>query len=324
MAKGTKRVHRIRKSLCDIPETPKANPSGSAFGAANKPKPTRGDEIRIPSPMTRLLYGDSDLRVEKASAASVTLTAPGKGFFVMKIEPRISASKLVEYCFARSTRRTAIIEDIIRPKNFLLDTRYNEIERAMMHFIETHGQDDSRLFQLDRALLSRQPATSHDEQRLLTAHDAIELCRTMSLAKLPTAAKLTGVSDSQPKFLLAGVSISVRPTNSVKIPQAGRREFGFGLIKPYLSKTLPLSPETSALHGALLHWYAEKCFGDAGEPRAELCFVVDVFAQKTFAAPGSFNQRRKLLAASCQEIADRWQSIRARLITDEEASRKRH
>jgi len=87
----------------------------------------------------------------------------------MKIEPKISANKLVEYCFARSTRRTAIIEDIIRPKNFLLDTRYNEIERAMMHFIETHGQDDSRLSQLDRALLARQPATSHDEQRLLTA-----------------------------------------------------------------------------------------------------------------------------------------------------------
>ncbi|WP_256750933.1 hypothetical protein [Mesorhizobium sp. Mes31] len=77
----------------------------------------------------------------------------------MKTEPQISANKLIEYCFARSTRRTAIIEDTIRPKNFLLDTRYNEIERAMMHFIETHGRDDSRLSQLDGVLLSRQPAT---------------------------------------------------------------------------------------------------------------------------------------------------------------------
>src|SRR5258707_219699 len=177
----------------------------------------------------------------------------------MKTEPQISANKLIEYCFARSTRRTAIIEDIIRPKSFLLDTRYNEIERAMMHFIETHGQNDSRLSQLDRVLLSRQPATSHDEQRLLTAHDAIELCRTMSLAKLPTVAKLIGISDSQPKFFLGGVSVSVRPTNSVKMPQAGKKELGFGLIKPYLCKTLPLTIETSALHGALLHWYAEEC-----------------------------------------------------------------
>lgn len=239
----------------------------------------------------------------------------------MKTEPQISANKLIEYCFARSTRRTAIIEDIIRPKSFLLDTRYNEIERAMMHFIETHGHDDSRLSQLDGALLSRQPATSHDEQRLLTAHDAIELCRTMSLAKLPASAKLIGISDSQPKFSLGGVSVSVRPTNSVKLPQIGKKELGLGLIKPYLCKTLPLTTETSSLHGALLHWYAEEFFKGAGEPRAEFCFVVDVFAQKIFAAPGNFSQRRKLLAASCQEIADRWQSIRARLVADE-ASRQ--
>lgn len=241
----------------------------------------------------------------------------------MKTEPQISANKLVEYCFARSTRRTAIIEDIIKPKNFLLDTRYNEIERAMMHFIETHGQDDSRLCQLDKVLLSRRPATSHDEQRLLTAHDAIELCRTMSLAKLPTDAKLLGISDNQPKFFLGGLSVSIRPTNSVKVSQAGKKELDFGLLKPYLCKTLPLTTETSALHGALLHWYAEECFKHAGEPRAELCFVVDVFAQKIFAAPGSFSQRRNLLAASCQEIADRWQSIRARLIAEEATGRKR-
>jgi hypothetical protein len=145
----------------------------------------------------------------------------------------------------------------------------------------------------------------------------------MSLAKLPTAAKLNGISDSQPKFFLGGVSVSVRPTNAAKAPQTGKKGLGFGLIKPYLCKTRPLTTETSALHAALLHWYAEECFEDAGEACAELCFVADVFAQKIFAAPHSFSQRRKLLAASCQEIADRWQSIRARLITDEVASRKR-
>ncbi|TIO79498.1 MAG: hypothetical protein E5X74_11625 [Mesorhizobium sp.] len=240
----------------------------------------------------------------------------------MKIEPQISANKLVEYCFARSTRRTAIIEDIIKPKNFLLDTRYNEVERAMMHFIESHGKDDTRLTQLDKALLSREPATSHDEQRLLTAHDAIELCRTMSLAKLPAEAKIVSIPDNQPRFSLSGVAVGIRPTNSFKLPQMGKKSSAFGLIKPYICKTLPLTTETSALHGALLHWYAEESFIGAGEPRPELCFVVDVFAQGVFAGPRHYAQRRKLLAASCLEIADRWQSIRARLIADEAESRK--
>lgn len=241
----------------------------------------------------------------------------------MKSEPQISANKLVEYCFARSTRRTAIIEDIIKPKNFLIDTRYNEIERAMMYFIESGGKDDSRLLQLDSALLSRQPASSHDEQRLLTAHDAIELCRTMSFAKLPDIGKLICVSDSQPKLILNGVSVSIRPTNSIKLPQSGKREMAFGLIKPYISKTLPLTTETAALQGALLHWYADVSFPGSGEARSDLCFVVDVFAQKMFSAPSSFRQRRKLLTASCQEISDRWQAIRARLIVEEAVSRRR-
>lgn len=241
----------------------------------------------------------------------------------MKSTPQISANKLVEYCYARSTRRTAIIQDIIKPKNFLLDTRYNEIERAMMHFIETHGRDDSRLIQLDNVLLTRQPATSHDEQRLLTAHDAIELCRTMSLTKLPAIAKLVGIPDRQPKFDVGGVSVSIRPTNSVQITQEGKKELGLGLIKPYICKTTPLNTEASSLHGALLHWYAERSFEKIGETRADLCFVVDIFAQKVFVSPGSFSQRRKLLAASCQEIADRWHSIRARLIEQEAKDDKR-
>jgi hypothetical protein len=241
----------------------------------------------------------------------------------MKTEPQISANKLVEYCFARSTRRTAIIEDIIKPKNFLLDTRYNDIERAMMHFVESRGKDDSRLAQLDRALLARKPATSHDEQRLLTAHDAIELSRTMSFAKLPTIGRIMNLPDKQPKFFLGGVAVSVRPTNLLVMSQLGKKEKGIGLVKPYLSKAMPLTADASSLHGSLLHWYAEESFAEAGEARTDLCFVIDVFAQKIFSAPDGFSQRRKLLKASCQEIADRWQAIRARLLASEKLATRR-
>jgi len=241
----------------------------------------------------------------------------------MKNEPQISANKLVEYCFARSTRRTAIIEDIIKPKNFLLDTRYNDIERAMMHFVESRGNDDSALTQLDTALLSRKPATSHEEQRLLTAHDAIELSRTMSFAKLPSEGRVMSLPDKQPKFLLSGVAVSVRPTNFLLMDQSGKREKAIGLIKPYLSKGLPLTVDTSSLHGALLHWYAEESFSERGDARSDLCFVLDVFAQKIFSAPRSFSQRRNLLNASCQEIADRWQPIRSRLLEGEKSTARR-
>lgn len=47
-------------------KTPKPTLIGSALDTANKPKPTRGDEIEIPPPVARALYGESVLEVEVA------------------------------------------------------------------------------------------------------------------------------------------------------------------------------------------------------------------------------------------------------------------
>lgn len=299
-----------------------SRPFGVGFGYREQAEAHAGRRDKNPSSCDRDNIWGFCARSREGFGIVLTFNRQRKAHN-MKTDPQISANKLIEYCFARSTRRTAIIEDIIKPKNFLLDTRYNDIERAMMHFLEHRGKDDSRLSQLDKTLLSRVAVTSHDEQRLLIAHDAIELCRTMSLARLPASGNILSLPDKQPKLLLKGVAVSVRPTNFMSLNQLGKKEKGIGLIKPYLSKASPLTAETSSLHGALLHWYAAESFGDSGEARSDLCFIVDVFAQKIFSAPDSFRQRRKLLEASCQEIADRWQSIRTRLIASEKPTSKR-
>lgn len=239
----------------------------------------------------------------------------------MKKNPRISSNGLVEYCYATPVRRTAIIENAVKPKNYLLDTRYNDIERATMDFITSRGNDDSRLVALDKALLLRKPESSHEEQRLLTAHDAIELGRTMNLTTLPLGT-ISCLPDRQPSYELDGVAIGVRPTNLVISNQLGKRDKAIGLIKPYICKSRPLSLETSSLHGALLVMYARDAYRSIGEPRPELCSTIDIFAQKVFRAPRNYLQREKMLKAACREIADRWQSIRTRLMeADVKASR---
>ena len=193
----------------------------------------------------------------------------------------------------------------------------------MSYYIESRGQDETKLSKLDEILLSRKPATSHDEQRLLTAHDAIELCRTMSLKELPDSEKISEGSHSLPKLLLFGVSVSITPTNIIRMRQEGKKGSILGLIKPYLGKSQPLSTGTASLHGALLHWYVEENLQSSGEARPDLCFIIDIFEQKIFSAPSHYSQRRKLLAASCQEIADRWNSIRSRLMDKEAGSKER-
>lgn len=240
----------------------------------------------------------------------------------MKTAPHISINKLIEYCYARSTRRTAIIEDIIKPKNFLIDTGYNDIERAIMHFASGKGNDCSRLDQLDALFLKRVATTSHEELRLLTAHDAIELARRMNFEHFAEGTSLTRFEAKLPKFDIGGVSVSVNPTNLVSRSVLGRKDRELGLFKPYLSKTIPLNKETGALMGALLHWYLEEELAISGTAKSEICIVYDIFAKKAFFAPPAFQQRRKLIQAACVEISDRWDSIEGRLEKSAEAKRK--
>jgi len=164
----------------------------------------------------------------------------------------------------------------------------------------------------------REPASSHEEQRLLIAHDAIELSRTLDFRGILNQGKIAALPERQPRLNISGVSVSVHPTNSITVAPLGKQDSRFGLVRPYFAKCQPLNTETAALHGALLHWYAEEIFPTLGEAQPSLCFIIDVFAQNIVSAPKNFKQRRKLLGASCQEIADRWPAIRKRLIEEEE------
>jgi hypothetical protein len=232
----------------------------------------------------------------------------------------ISINKLVEYCLANGSRRTAIIEDIIRPKDYLNDTRYNEIERAYAHYISSGCKDSTRLNDLDRLLQTREARTEHEESRILNALDAIELATALPL-DLPAQVAISQVTSRLPKFEIAGVLVSVGPTNILQIAQRGNKTKAIGVIKPYFSKMAPLvtskSGEKAALHGTLLHWYAEMFMSHIGEAKAQLCYSIDVFAGTVTRAPKSYISRRRQIVACAQEICDRWDPIRARLQGDD-------
>jgi hypothetical protein len=234
----------------------------------------------------------------------------------MKLTPRISANGLVEYCYATPVRRTSIIENAIKPANYLLDTRYNDIERATMGFVQTRGSDSTTLDALDQSLLLREATSSHEEQRLLTAHDAIELARSLDLSSLPSG-QLSCLPDKQPSFGLEGVEVSVRPTNLISVKRSGRIEADIGLVKTYICKSRPLTSEAAALHGALMLLYAHRFYTDAMRPNPDLFATIDIFQQEVFRAPRNYLQRSKMLAAACREISDRWSAIRLRVLDAE-------
>lgn len=237
----------------------------------------------------------------------------------MKISPHISINKLVEYCLANGPRRTAIIEDILQPKGYLIDTGYNDIERAFSHYVSSKGQDSEKLRDLDVLFQRREARSEHHESRILNALDMIELAATLPLPQLQNI-DVVSVTEKMPKLEISGLAVSVGPTNILQVKQRGRRAMAVGIAKPYFSMTAPLttsrSTEKAALHGAILHWYCETFLSHLGDARPDLCLSIDVYKQSITEAPKSYKSRRRQISSCAQEIYDRWEPIKFRLVSD--------
>jgi hypothetical protein len=237
----------------------------------------------------------------------------------MKSAPRISLNKLVEYALANGPRRTRIIEDILRPKNYLLDTGYNDIERAFSMRLSSGGTNSANLLDLDLQFQLREARTDHEEGRILNALDMIERARTLDLSSFRDL-KVEAVTSKMPKLEVSGLSVGVNPSNLVSCTQRGSKAKLVGMVKPYFSMTAPLtgnrSNEKAALHGVMLHWYAETFLQHLGDVVPSMCFSIDVFAHKTTSAPKAFKARRRHIEACALEICDRWSAIEARVTED--------
>lgn len=244
----------------------------------------------------------------------------------MKTAPKISLNKLIEYALANGPRRTRIIEDILRPKHYLLDTGYNDIERAFSMRLSSGGTSSANLLDLDLQLQHREARTDHEDSRILNALDMIERARTLDLSMF-TALKIEPVNAKMPKLEVSGLAVSVNPSNFVSCARRGTKTRLVGVVKPYFSMTAPLtgkrSAERAALHGMMLHWYAETFLEHLGDVAPSMCFSIDVFAQKITSAPKAFKSRRRHIEACALEICDRWSVIEARLMEDERTAHLR-
>jgi hypothetical protein len=205
---------------------------------------------------------------------------------------------------------------MMSPPPYILDTGYADIERAATEFIASKGADDTRLRHLDNALLLRKAVNDHEEQRLLNAHDAIEHV-LLTDWRYPDRSQISSADCVQKTFKIGQVTVSVSPTVFLRSAQKGKRSGAVGLGKTYFGKSWPLAvkddAERGTLYAALLHWFAQSAINEKGDVVPALTLVGDVFSRRVFVAPANYKQRRKQLAASAQEIEDRWSQIKQRL-----------
>ena len=221
--------------------------------------------------------------------------------------PRISANKLGEYMTATPSRRRRIIKDQKRPKDYIVP-RYTQAQGAIVAYLTATSRNDARLSEaVDR--LGSSPASSEwDEQRRSLCAEAIQ-----SFLDLVDDLELDGLvlkagNAEQPRLLIAGVEVSVRP-ELIVVQSGSRGAPAGGALKLYFSKVNPLGEESGAYVGTMVHQFINEYPTSEGPCDHRLCRVADVFAGRIHSAPRSYVRRRSDIRAACEEIARAWPDL---------------
>lgn len=229
--------------------------------------------------------------------------------------PNININSLVEYTTASPSRRTAIIQQIVLPPAFLFDTWYRPICRAAVSTIASRGKDTKDLDDLDLRLLNVDPQENDQkEMRLLNAHSAIELTKIFQYSQIPKHLDIRPLRGSSGYMKIKGVRVAVNPTNYLIHTDKRKKQNQFGIVNLRLSKSKNLSPEGKHLYCTILHWFGEDQLSSFGEFDPQLCYLVDAFGESLIRGPKCIDRRREALEASCLEIADRWDTVKRRVL----------
>ena len=219
-----------------------------------------------------------------------------------RVDPRISLNALAEYLTAPPGRRRAIIVDQKRPKAFQV-AYYSDAERAIATSW-SNGLDESPLERVVEALRRKPIDKAWDRARQESTIQAIHSFREMvRRGAVPQIYGIRATRSQAEPLVVSGVSVSIRPE------LLSTSDSVAGGVKFYLSKSTPLTVERGAYAGALLHMYFTSTSRSASAVDPQNCFVVDVFAMSSIAAPKSFRRRRRDVEAACSEIVAIWDDV---------------
>ena len=228
-------------------------------------------------------------------------------------KPQIPVNKLGEYIEASAVRRESILRELKYVKPFKGAMRYSRARKVLVEYFADHHGDESFL----RSALGNLGPNPFG-RKTENAHRAS--CRAAISSFLANDFSQLGIRVVDPVFAegdifaqeylsIENVTISMRPDLVIRGEGPKGCEVT-GVLKFHFGKDFPLGIEGGAHVATLLHQYAEEKYGSEhmGTPR-ELCLLLDVRQGTVHEAPSSYKRRRKLIAASCREIAARWDSL---------------
>jgi hypothetical protein len=225
----------------------------------------------------------------------------------VRVQPRMSASKLGEYLEAKAPRRETILRDQKYPAAFKTaryQLAHEEIRRALLQ----EGNVHARLAEGARRVSEKRGATRFEDQSISCSGEAVE--RFAALYERLRLDDVQMMFAGQPTFAvrMEGVNISARPL--VLLERCRHEEVHLGALLLVLRKEKALTEHSGEAVAQLMRSALSASeLATRGSIRPEFCIVVDVFGASIFRAPTRNKRALEEIRSACREISAHWPFI---------------
>lgn len=230
--------------------------------------------------------------------------------------PQFSANQMAEYLSpsTSSTRRTGIIREARFPKTSIV-AQYGKGREGLVNFLCDGTRSYGHLAGAVDALERREakPGASNwmkrDSRGSIEAIEAFQRhYNKLGFRKLDCRP----VHGRLPPLDLWPTRISVSLDFTIHRPTVGSKDAVGGAILLFSKGEASTNArlERSKVIAGLIHTYATRFLSGIGDPDPSLCLAVDVFTGVGHKPPGTFARKLRNVADACDEIADRWSSVK--------------
>lgn len=219
--------------------------------------------------------------------------------------PKISANKLGEYLIATPARRKTIIRDQKSPPTIKV-ARYQQAKEAAEEYFLSGGTNTKGLDAAIVRLRSKKDGSNWAREDAESTAQALDLLLSMRDQLFSDGLVYVAAPAHPAKLMISGVEVSVQP-HMLLIDEKRRK---IGAVRLHYVKSADLADKGGEYVATLLtKWTAENAPRSGYTVAPALCRCVDVFRKAITKAPASQIKRMSDIAAACEEIAVRWNTI---------------
>ena len=220
--------------------------------------------------------------------------------------PYISINRLAEYATTSSSlRRRNIIKNLKEDKEFIAQ-RYSEVYNIMSPYFKSNCEEN--FFDPTIAKINAKTITSKwDKDDFRNSILALESLNQIAYPDFSNYDVLSTLTPKLDSISWNGVKVSIKPDVYLKHKKTNK----VGAVKLNISKTTDsrLDDERREYVTAAMKYV----FLDKGLVLAEIdnkaCISLEAFGKEYSIAPAAYVNKIRHLQVSCQEIADRWDSV---------------